>query len=413
MGADNQDYTLLVDTISNRGVEIEPVKTAIKRLRIETPSWGYGNSGTRFQVFPFEGAAQTLYQKMEDAALVNRLTGACPSMAIHIPWDLVDDWDAVAAYAKKLGIAIGAVNPNLFQDEEYKFGSTCNPSATIRKQAIERMEECIQIARKVGSHDLSLWLGDGTNYPGQDDIRARKKRLFETFSEVYTCMPDDMRLLIEYKFFEPSFYHTDLSDWGMAFVLAQKLGPKAQVLVDLGHHPQGTNIEHIVAFLIDEGKLGGIHFNDRKYADDDLMVASSNPFQLFLIFHEIISAHDEPACTHTVENIAYMLDQSHNIEPKVEGILQSVMNIQTAYAKALIVNRKALKEAQRNTNVLSANRILDEAFQTDTRPLLAKIREEIGIGPDPIAVYRSSGHAERVARERGKAQLAGGYTGKT
>jgi L-rhamnose isomerase/sugar isomerase len=411
MGADNQNYVLLVDTISNRGVDIEPIKTAIKHLCIETPSWGYGNSGTRFQVFPFEGAAKTLYQKMEDAALVHRLTGVCPSMAIHIPWDLVDDWDEAGAYAKKLGIAIGAVNPNLFQDEEYKFGSVCHPSAVIRKQAIERMKECIQIAQKVGSHDLSIWLGDGTNYPGQDDIRARKKRLLETFSEVYTHMPEDMRMLIEYKFFEPSFYHTDLSDWGMAFVFAQKLGQKAQVLVDLGHHPQGTNIEQIVAFLIDEGKLGGFHFNDRKYADDDLMVASSNPYQLFLIFHEIISARNDPACAHTVENIAYMLDQSHNIEPKVEGILQSVINVQTAYAKALIVNKKTLKEAQENTDVLGANRILDEAYQTDVRPLLAKIREEMGIDPDPIAAYRASGHAERVARERGKAQLAGGYTG--
>jgi L-rhamnose isomerase/sugar isomerase len=273
------------------------------------------------------------------------------------------------------------------------------------------MEESIQIAQKVGSHDLSLWLGDGTNYPGQDDIRARKKRLFETFSEVYTRLPDDMRMLIEYKFFEPSFYHTDLSDWGSAFVLAHKLGPKAQVLVDLGHHPQGTNIEHIVTFLIDEGKLGGFHFNDRKYADDDLMVASSNPYQLFLIFHEIISALDDPACTHAVEHITYMLDQSHNIEPKVEGILQSVMNVQSAYAKALIVNRKTLRDLQENIDVLGANRILDEAYQTDVRPLLAKTREEMGIAPDPITAYRSSGHAERVARERGKAQLAGGYTG--
>ncbi len=389
----------------------DELKTAIKSLRSETPSWGYGNSGTRFKVFAQDGAARTLYEKLDDAAMVHRMTGTCPTVAIHIPWDRVDDWNPVQAYARERGIAIGAVNPNVFQGDEYKFGSVCHPDAAVRRRAIDHMLECVAIANEVGSTALSLWFADGTNYPGQDDIRARRARMYESLAEVYAAMPDSMRMLIEYKFFEPAFYHTDLADWGMAYLVATRLGPRAQVLVDTGHHPQGTNIEHIVALLIDEGRLGGFHFNNRKYADDDLMVGSVNPYELFLIFHEIISAGRDPRCAETVRNIAYMLDQSHNVEPKVEATIQSVMNVQSAYAKALLIDREALAEAQAKQDVLAANRILHDAFETDVRPLLAEVREELGACADPIAAYRASGYYAKVTRERGRAQVGGGYTG--
>ena len=387
------------------------IKSAIKSLRIETPSWGYGNSGTRFKVFAQDGAARTLYEKLDDAAMVQRMTGTCPTVAIHIPWDKVDDWSPVQAYARERGIAIGAVNPNVFQDDEYQFGSVCHPDATVRRRAIDHMLECVAIAKTVGSTVLSLWFADGTNYPGQDDIRARRARMADALAEVYAAMPDTMRMLIEYKFFEPAFYHTDLADWGMAYLLANRLGPRAQVLVDTGHHAQGTNIEQIVALLIDEGKLGGFHFNNRKYADDDLMVGSVNPYELFLIFHEIIGASRDPRCAATANHIAYMLDQSHNVEPKVEATIQSVMNVQSAYAKALLVDRDALAAAQAKQDVLAANRILHDAFETDVRPLLAEAREELGACADPIAAYRASGYYERVSRERGRAKVGGGYTG--
>lgn len=387
------------------------IKPALKSLCIELPSWGFGNSGTRFKVFPQNGAPRTLYEKLDDAAMVSKLTGTCPSVAIHIPWDRVDDWLKVIGYARERGLAIGAVNPNVFQDEEYKFGSVCHRDPAVRRRAIDHMLECVAIAKQINSTVLSLWFADGTNYAGQDDIRARKSRMADALAEVYAAMPDSMRMLIEYKFFEPAFYHTDLADWGMSFWHATRLGARAQVLVDTGHHAQGTNIEHIVAFLIDEGKLGGFHFNNRKYADDDLMVGSVNPYELFLIFHEIISASRDPRCAATAQNIAYMLDQSHNIEPKVEATIQSVLNVQSAYAKALLVDRDALADAQAHDDVLAANRVLQNAYETDVRPLLADVREELGASRDPIAAYRASGYIERVARERGRAKTGGGYTG--
>ncbi len=392
-------------------MDIQKVKSALKSLRIETPSWGYGNSGTRFKVFAQQGVARTLYEKLDDAALVHRLTGTCPTVAIHIPWDRVDDWDKVSKYARERGVAIGAVNPNVFQDDEYKLGSVCHPDKAIRRRAIDHIKECVQIAKEINSTVLSLWFADGTNYPGQDDIRARKARLIESLSEVYAVMPASMRMLIEYKFFEPAFYHTDLPDWGMALLVASKLGAQAQVLVDTGHHAQGVNIEHIVALLIDEGRLGGFHFNNRKYADDDLIVGSVNPYELFLIFHEILNAARDPRCAATADNIAYMLDQSHNVEPKVEAVIQSVLNVQSAYAKACLVDREALAQAQHDQDVLAANRILQDAFETDVRPLLAEVRTELGASANPIADYRASGYMEKVSRERGIAKVGGGYTG--
>ncbi|GHO48230.1 L-rhamnose isomerase [Ktedonospora formicarum] len=377
----------------------------IRSFRVETPSWGYGDSGTRFKVFHWPGAARNLREKLEDAAMVQKVTGICPSVALHIPWDKEDDWSEAKAYAESLGLRLGAVNPNLFQDDEYRFGSLCHYDPAVRRAAIEHILECVEIARTIGSDTISLWLADGTNYPGQDNLRARKRRLRETLSEIYPALGSDLRLLIEYKFFEPAFYHTDLADWGMASTLARQLGPQAKVLVDTGHHAQGTNIAHIVSYLIDEEQLGGFHFNDRRYADDDLIVGSQNPFDLFLIFTELVAAAREGV----IPRVDYMIDQSHNLEPKVEAMIQSILHIQSAHTRALLVNYAALAQAQAAGDTLAAYRVLRDAFETDVRPLLAEARESMGLDPDPIRAFRASGYAERVARER--PQAAGGASG--
>jgi L-rhamnose isomerase/sugar isomerase len=393
--------------LQERGISTATLIEKIQQFKIETPSWGYGNSGTRFNVFPWPGAARNLREKLEDAAIVQKLTGICPSVAIHIPWDQENDWQAARDYATQLGLRLGSVNPNFFQDNDYRFGSLTHPDEKIRRRAIEHMRECTDIARAVGSDTVSLWLADGTNYPGQDDLRSRRHRLTDSLREFYPALGNDIRLLIEYKFFEPAFYHTDLADWGMAYTLASKLGPQAMVLVDTGHHPQGTNLAHIVSVLLDEERLGGFHFNDRKYADDDLIVGSLNPFELFLVFNELIAAGEE----NNALRIDYMIDQSHNIEPKVEAMLQSVINIQSAHAKALLVDRPRLAAAQVACDTLEAYRILRDAFDTDVRPLLALARTSMNLDPDPIAAFRSSGYAEKVARERGTTSAASGYPG--
>src|SRR5437868_2292020 len=339
-----------------QNIDVNAVVENIQRFTVETPSWGYGNSGTRFKVFPWPGAARTLREKLADAAEVQKVTGICPSVAIHIPWDKVDDWPTVKDYASSLGLRIGAVNPNLFQYDIYRLGSLCHFDNAVRQRAIEHVLECIQIAQEVSSDIVSLWLADGTNYPGQDDLRRRRSRLLESLQAIYAALPAGMRLLIEYKFFEPSLYSTDLPDWGTSLLMAQKLGPHAEVLVDMGHHPQGTNIAQIVAQLLDEDRLGGFHFNDRKYADDDLIVGSLNPFELFCIFNEIVGASAEGNAN--AGRIAYMIDQSHNIEPKIEAMIQSVLNVQMAYAKTLLVDRAALRQAQETGDVLGAYRVL-------------------------------------------------------
>jgi L-rhamnose isomerase/sugar isomerase len=371
-------------------------------LRVETPSWGYGNSGTRFHVYPWPGAARTVWERVDDAALVHRLTGSCPTVALHIPWDRVDDWEALRRYAEERGIGIGAINPNLFGEDEYRLGSFCHPDADVRRRALDHCRECVEIAQAVGSSIVSLWLADGTNYPGQDDLRSRHARLVGGLEELYALLPDGMRLLVEYKFFEPGFYSTDLPDWGTAALLARRLGPQARVLVDTGHHPQGTNIEQIVALLLAENLLGGFHFNNRKYADDDLIVGSIDPFELFRIMREIAVAGAE-------EDIAFMIDQSHNVEGKIDAMIQSVMNIQTAYAKALLVEEPRLAETQLAGDVLGAHRILLEAFETDVRPLLARLRERLGVPEDPVAAFREHGYAEALARERGTASVESAY----
>ncbi len=382
---------------------------AMRQFSIETPSWGYGDSGTRFKVFHWPGAARTLREKLADAGEVQRVTGICPGVAIHIPWDMEDDWSAVNDYARSLGLRIGAVNPNLFQEDVYRFGSLCHFDSKVRQQAVEHVLDCIRIAQAVGSNVISLWLADGTNYPGQDDLRHRRHRLLASLQAIYAALPEGMRLLIEYKFFEPSFYSTDLPDWGTSLLMAQKLGSQAEVLVDTGHHASGTNIAQIVAQLLDEGRLGGFHFNDRRYADDDLIVGSQNPFDLFCIFNEIVGASAEGNAN--AGRIAYMIDQSHNIEPKIEAMIQSVLNVQTAYAKAMLVDREALRAAQEAGDVLGGYRVLQAAYETDVRPLLAEFRQRQGLNPDPIAAFRASGYAERVASERVASAIGSGYPG--
>jgi L-rhamnose isomerase/sugar isomerase len=373
----------------------------LQQLEIETPSWGYGNSGTRFHVYPWPGAARDVYERIADAALVHRLTGCCPSVAVHIPWDAVDDYEALGRFAREQGVRIGAVNPNLFGDDAYRLGSICHPDASVRAKAVAHCLECVGIAEEVGSTIVSLWLADGTNYPGQDDLRDRHARLVEGLEQVYAGLPGGMRLLVEYKFFEPGFYSSDLPDWGTSALVCRRLGSKAEVLVDTGHHPQGTNIEQIVALLLEEGLLGGFHFNNRKYADDDLIVGAIDPFELFRIMFEIARAGDA--------GIALMIDQSHNIEGKIDAMLQSVSNIQGAYAKALLVDRDRLASAQQAGDVLGAHRVLVEAFETDVRPLLASLRERVGVDPDPVEAFRRGGYAERLAGERGTSSVESAY----
>ena len=378
------------------------VLEGLGELAIETPSWGYGNSGTRFHVYPWPGAARTVHERIADAALVHRLTGCCPSVALHIPWDATDDYGALRRFADDQGLRIGAINPNLFGSDEYRLGSLCNPDASIRARAVEHCLECIAIADDVGSNLISLWLADGTNYPGQDDLTERHRRLLDGLEQVYAALPAGMRLLVEYKFFEPGFYSTDLPDWGTAALACRRLGPQAQVLVDTGHHAQGTNVEQIVALLLSEGLLGGFHFNNRKYADDDLIAGSIDPFELFRIMREISRVGD-------LGPIAFMIDQSHNIEGKIDAMIQSVQNIQTAYAKALLVDESRLAAARSEGDVLGGHRIVLEAFETDVRPLLARFRRERGLEADPVEAFRAGGYAETLAGERGVSSVESAY----
>ena len=370
----------------------------LRAFHIETPSWAYGDSGTRFKVFHQKGAARNLREKLQDAAEVHRLTGVTPTVAVHVLWDFLDITpEEAVAYVEPLGVRIGSVNPTLFEQPEYKFGSVGNPDATIRDKALNHMIESVEIMRKCDSRVLSVWLGDGTNYPGQDDFRARRRRIAENLKKAHDALDADMQMLIEYKFFEPAFYSTDIGDWGMAYLFARSCGDKARVLVDLGHHPLGTNIEQIVALLIDEDMLGGFHFNSKKYADDDLTTGSIAPYDLFLIFNELVSA----AGGEGLYDVAYMIDQSHNIKPKIEAMIQSVMNIQEAYAKALLVDRAALKEAQAACDVIAAERVLKRAFNTDVTALLAPAREEMGLPADPVIACRESEYQQKIESERG------------
>lgn len=387
--------------MTSRRSDISAVKAALTAQAVETPSWAYGNSGTRFKVFARPGVPRTPEEKLDDAARVHAHTGVAPTVALHIPWDKVEDYGALAAYAAERGLKLGTVNANVFQDDDYKLGSVCHPDAAVRRKALGHLMECVDIMDATGSRDLKLWFSDGTNYPGQDDIRARQDRLSEALDAVYARLGDDQRMLVEYKLFEPAFYATDVPDWGTAYAHCLRLGEKAQVVVDTGHHAPGTNIEFIVAILLREGKLGGFDFNSRFYADDDLMAGAADPFQLFRIMYEVIRGGGLTA------DIAFMLDQCHNIEEKVPAVIRSVMNVQEATAKALLVDADALAAAQRDGDVLAANAALMDAFNTDVRPLVAEVRTELGADADPVAAYHASGYGKKIVAERVGGEQAG------
>ena len=382
-------------------------KDALRNHEIELPSWAFGNSGTRFKVFGQRGVPRNPFEKADDAAQVHAFTGVAPSMAVHIPWDQVDDYQALATHAKNSGIRIGTVNANVFQDDAYRLGSVCNPDPAVRGKALAHLLECVDIMDQTGSRDLKLWFADGTNYPGQDDISARQDRLAEALAAVYGRLGPGQRLLLEYKLFEPSFYTTDVPDWGTSLLHCQALGPKAQVVVDTGHHAPGTNIEFIVAMLLRAGRLGGFDFNCRFYADDDLMAGAADPFQLFRIMYEVTRAG-----ALTGAGVAFMLDQCHNIEPKIPAQLRSVMNVQEATAKALLVDTAALQQAQQAGDVLAASAALMDAYNTDVRPLLAALREDMGLAPDPVAAYLASGYGEQDRRGTAN-RFPGGMGGLT
>ncbi|GAA2365179.1 L-rhamnose isomerase [Catellatospora methionotrophica] len=379
------------------------VKAALRAMRIETPSWAYGNSGTRFKVYAQAGVPRDAYEKVADAATVHRLTGAAPSVALHIPWDRVDDYADLARHAAEHGIRLGAINPNVFQEDDYKLGSVCHPDPGVRRKAIDHLLECVDIMDATGSKVLSLWFADGTNYAGQDSVAARQDRLADALREVYDRLGPDQRMLVEYKLFEPHFYSMDVPDWGTSYAHCVALGDKAQVLVDTGHHAPGTNIEFLVTVLHRFGKLGGFHFNSRNYADDDLMVGAADPFQLFRIAHELVRAD----AIRPDSGVEYMLDQCHNLEAKVPALIRSVLNVQEAVAKALLVDAAALSAAQLAGDVLGAHGVLMDAFSTDVRPLLAELRTELGIDPDPIAAYHASGYQQQIEAARIGGRQAG------
>jgi len=382
---------------------LRDIATRLDELAIEVPSWAYGNSGTRFKVFGSPGTPRTVQEKIADAAAVHRFTGLAPTVALHIPWDLVDDWAALAAHAKDLGVRLGTINSNTFQDDDYKLGSLTNADPAVRRKAVEHNLRCIEIMGETGSRDLKIWLADGTNYPGQGDIRARQDWLAEGLAEIYSHIGEDQRLVLEYKFFEPAFYHTDVPDWGTAYTHVAALGDRAMVCLDTGHHAPGTNIEFIVAQLLRLGKLGSFDFNSSFYADDDLIVGAADPFQLFRILVEVVRGGGFGAGS----EVALMLDQCHNIEKKVPGQIRSVLNVQEMTARALLLDTDALQAARTAGDVLAANAVFMDAFYTDVRPDLAAWREERGLPGDPVRAYADSGYQESIEADRVGGSQAG------
>jgi L-rhamnose isomerase / sugar isomerase len=379
--------------------ETDRVFAALDGFRIEVPSWGFANTGTRFGKFVQAAVATTIEEKFADAAEVNRLTGAAPTVALHVLWDLpggVADAPKIKALEKKHGVRAGSINPNLFQDQQYKYGSIANPSAEIRRMALDHLLDCVEIGKALDAPDLSIWIADGSNYPGTQSMRRRIGYMEEVFAATYAALGARQRMLIEYKPFEPAFYHTDIADWGMALELARRAGPRACVLVDTGHHYQGTNIEQIVTWLLAAGALGGFHFNDRKYADDDLTLGSIDPYQLFRIFHEILSVSEKERAS-----IAFMIDQSHNLKGKIEAMVQSVVTAQELYARAALVDHARLSELQDECRLVDAEETFRSAFWTDVRPLVKAWREARGLPAEPLKELASSGYIERITAERG------------
>jgi L-rhamnose isomerase / sugar isomerase len=383
---------------------VADITDTLAKQAIELPSWAFGNSGTRFKVFGSPGTARDTFEKIEDAAQVHKYTGLAPTVALHIPWDRVDSFTDLRKHAEDLGVRLGTVNSNTFQDDDYKLGSLTHSDPRIRQKAIDHHFACIDVMNSTGSRDLKIWLADGTNYPGQDSIRARQDRLAESLRTIYDRLGPDQRLVLEYKLFEPAFYHTDVPDWGTSFAHVSALGDRAVVCLDTGHHAPGTNIEFIVAQLLRLGKLGAFDFNSRFYADDDLIVGAADPFQLFRIIYEVIvgGGYGSP-------DVAFMLDQCHNIEKKIPGQIRSVLNVQEMTARALLVDREALSVAQRNGDVLAANAIFMDAFYTDVRPALADWRASRGLSADPMAAYLASDYQEQIEKSRvGGAQASWG-----
>jgi L-rhamnose isomerase/sugar isomerase len=387
---------------TNRASAAEPnaekIWSALDSFRIEVPSWGFANTGTRFGKFVQGGAATTIEEKFSDASQVNALTGASPTVALHVLWDLPagkKDVPAIQALEKKYGVRAGSINPNLFQDQEYKYGSIANPDAEIRRNALTHLLDSVEIGRELGSKDVSLWIADGSNYPGTQSVRRRIEWMEEVLGATHAALGADQRMLVEYKPFEPAFYHTDIADWGMALELARRAGPKAKVLVDTGHHYQGTNIEQIVAWLLHLGVLGGFHFNDRKYADDDLTLGSIDPYQVFRIFHEIVSAKPGER-----EEIAFMIDQSHNLKGKMEAMVQTVVTAQELYAKASLIDQDKLAELQDACRLVEAEECFRSAFWQDVRPMVREWRAARGLPLDPLQELVDSGYVEKITRER-------------
>jgi L-rhamnose isomerase/sugar isomerase len=373
----------------------EHIQDQLAKQAIELPSWAFGNSGTRFKVFATPGTPRDPYEKIADAAQVQKYTALAPSVALHIPWDKVDSYDELRTYAEDLGVSLGTINSNTFQDDDYKFGALTHEDAAVRRKAIDHHLECIDIMHATGSRDLKIWLAEGSNYPGQADLRGRQDRLHESLQEIYARLGDDQRLVLEYKFFEPAFYHTDVPDWGTSYAQVAALGDKAMVCLDTGHHAPGTNIEFIVMQLLRLGKLGSFDFNSRFYADDDLIVGAADPFQLFRILFEVIrgGGYGDP-------DVAFMLDQCHNVEDKIPGQIRSVLNVQEMTARALLVDEEALRAAQVSGDVLGANAVFMDAFYTDVRPALAEWRESRGLPADPMKAFADSGYLAKIAEER-------------
>ena len=389
--------------------DAEKVWRALDDFRIELPSWGFANTGTRFGKFTQRGAATTIDEKFSDAGQVNALTGASPTVALHVLWDLpggVTDVATIQELEKKYGVRAGSINPNLFQDQEYKYGSIANPDADVRGRALAHLLDSIEIGRALGSKDISIWVADGSNYPGTQSVRRRIEWMTEVLAETHTALGPEQRMLVEYKPFEPAFYHTDIADWGMALELARRAGPKAKVLVDTGHHYPGTNIEQIVAWLLHLGALGGFHFNDRKYADDDLTLGSIDPYQVFRIFHEILSATDDER-----SGVAFMIDQSHNLKGKMEAMVQTVVTAQELYAKAALIDRARLAELQNACRLVEAEECFRGAFWQDVRPIVREWRMARGLPAEPLKTLAESNYVERAIQERGdkNARSVSGY----
>jgi len=378
--------------------DAEKIWRALDGFRIEVPSWGFANTGTRFGKFVQGGAATTIEEKFSDAGQVNALTGASPTVALHVLWDLpggVKDVAAIQGLEKKYGVRSGSINPNLFQEQEYKYGSIANPSAEVRGRALAHLLDSVEIGRALGSKDVSLWIADGSNYPGTQSVRRRIEWMVEVLAATHAALGPDQRMLVEYKPFEPAFYHTDIADWGMALELARRAGPKAKVLVDTGHHYQGTNIEQVVAWLLHLGALGGFHFNDRKYADDDLTLGSIDPYQVFRIFHEIVSAREDERA-----EVAFMIDQSHNLKGKMEAMLQTVVSAQELYAKAALIDQVRLAELQDACRLVEAEECFRGAFWQDVRPIVREWRVARGLPAEPLKALAESGYVDRVTEER-------------